>query len=57
MVFYDGLELTKLDDKAINILLHSSVVVTTIDVQPKEFFTKLVELVKKDDEKDEKERT
>jgi hypothetical protein len=30
--------------------------VTTIDIQPKELFTKMVEAVKKDDEKPEIER-
>ena len=29
---------------------------TTNDIEPKELFTKLVELLKKDDEKEEKER-
>ena len=54
LVFCDGNELIKLDNKAINTLLNSQVVVTTVDINPKEFFTKLVELVKKDDEKEEK---
>lgn len=44
----------KLDNKAINLMLNSQVIVTTNDIQPKELFTKLVELVKKDDEKEEK---
>lgn len=57
MVFYPGEELLKLDTKAINVLLQSEVVVTTIDIQAKDLFTKLVDLSKKDDEKDEKERT
>lgn len=55
-MFYEGQELIKLDDKALNVLLHSEVVLTTNDIQPKELFTKLVEALKKDDEKEEKER-
>lgn len=46
----------KLDDKALNVLLSSQVVLTTNDLNPKELFTKMVELAKKDDEKPEKER-
>jgi len=58
MVFYDGAELLKLDAKAINVLMHSQVVVTTSpEVNPSELYTKLIELVKKDDEKEEKVRT
>ncbi|CDW84904.1 hect e3 ubiquitin [Stylonychia lemnae] len=56
LVFYDSQELMKLDNKAINILLNSQVVVTTNDIQPKELFTQMVQLVKKDDEKEEKLR-
>ncbi len=56
MVFYEGQELIKLDDKAINVLLNSNIVLTTSDIQPRELFTKMVELAKKDDEKPENER-
>ena len=56
LVFYDAAELIKLDDKALHILLYSQVVVTSNDIAPKELFTKMVQLVKKDDEKEEKER-
>ena len=56
-MFFEASELLKLDDKAIHILLHSQVVVTSNEISPKELFTKMVELVKKDDEKEEKERT
>lgn len=57
MVFISGSELFKLDNRAINVLLHTQVVVTTSDISAKELYTKIYELVKKDDEKDEKERT
>lgn len=56
LIFIEGAELTKLDNKALNVLLTSQIVVTTTDVQPKELFSKLYQLVMKDNEKDEKER-
>lgn len=51
MVFFDGVELAKLDDKAVNVLLHAQAVVTTTDADPNELFSRLVELAKKDGEK------
>jgi hypothetical protein len=57
IVFCESSELQLLDNKAVNILLTSSVVVTTNDIKPQEFYTRLIELVKRDDEKEEKLRT
>ena len=57
IVLCESSELQLLDNKALNILLTSSVVVTTNEIKPQEFFTRLIELVKKDDEKEEKLRT
>ena len=57
MVFFESENLLKLDNKALNILVNSQIVVTTNDINPKELFSKLYELVKKDDEKEEKLRT
>lgn len=57
IVFCESSELQLLDNKALNILLTSSVVVTTNDIKPQEFYTRLIELVKRDDEQDEKMRT
>ncbi len=56
LVFYDGAELSKLDNRALNILLSSEIVVTTNEIKAQDIYTKLIELSKKDDEKDEKER-
>ncbi len=57
LVFVEGADLLKLDNRALNILLSAQIVVTTIEVQPKELFSKLYQLVLKDNEKDEKERS
>jgi len=57
LIFIEGSHLTKLDNKALNVLLTSQIVVTTTDVQPKELFSKLYQLVMKDNDKEEKERS
>lgn len=46
-----------MNEKAKQVLLSSKVVVTSSDIKAKELFTKIVESIKKDEEKDEKERT
>ncbi len=57
LVFFEGADLSKLDNRALQILLGSEIVVTTNDIKPQDIYTKLVELSKKDDEKSENERT
>lgn len=56
MVFIQGKDLIELDERALQIMLHSSAVLTTSDISAKELFTKMVNCANKDYEKPEKER-